>query len=96
MINRVVKGLAAKLTDRAGIQALIEMPDDEPKPEVAVAKGANKKAEAEATARSEAAKAIPEATSNLLEPFFGQGRGQSGIPARLPESPQSMAAAGLG
>ena len=69
LINRVVKGLAAKLTDRAGIQALIEMPDEEAPP-AGAAKDAIKKANVAEAARSEAAKAIPQATADLLEPLF--------------------------
>ena len=50
LINRVVKGLAAKLTDRAGIQALVEMPEDDAVP-AGAAKDAIKKANADAAPR---------------------------------------------
>ena len=79
LIDRVVKGLAAKLTDRALIQALIETPEEEVKPvpvgpldKVAkdALKKAEKKADAEAAARADAAKQIPTVTKHLLEPLF--------------------------
>jgi hypothetical protein len=70
IVDRVVKGLAAKLTDKAGIQALIEIPEEEVKPVGEVNKAALKKAEEAAAARSEAAKAIPDFTAKLLEPIF--------------------------
>jgi hypothetical protein len=70
VIERVVKGLAAKLTEKAGIQALIETPEEEAISGGEANKVALKKAQADAAARSDAAKVIPQATSDLLEPIF--------------------------
>jgi hypothetical protein len=73
LIDRVVRGLAAKLTDPKGIKALIEPPPELVIPENAN-KAARKKAEREMAtkmeANAEAAKEIPKATANLLEPLF--------------------------
>jgi len=75
VIDRVVKGFAAQLIDKANIQALIEVPEEEEKPvgaelNKAALKAALKTANQKAEARAKAAKAIPEATAHLLEPIF--------------------------
>ena len=71
IIDRVVKGLAAKLTDKAGILALI---DDARRRSDARGRSStrplSRRHRRQAAKRSEAAKAIPEATANLLEPIF--------------------------
>jgi hypothetical protein len=74
VIDRVVRGLAAKLTDKAGIQALITIPEEPAPPAADASPAALKKAQAAAQAaaqaRSDAARAIPDATAKLLEPMF--------------------------
>jgi hypothetical protein len=73
VIDRVVRGLAAKLTDKAAIQALLTIPDEPPPPanaNPAALKKAQAAFQAAAQAASDGAKAIPDATANLLEPMF--------------------------
>ncbi len=73
LIDRVVRGLAAKLTDPKGIKALIEPPPVIVIPPDAT-KDVRKKAERDMItkmqANSEAARTIPKATADLLEPLF--------------------------
>jgi hypothetical protein len=67
LIDRVVRGLAGRLTDRKSIQSLLEAPKGEaPK---AAAKG-EAKAAARKKPEGDGGKGIQEATSNLLEPIF--------------------------
>ncbi len=69
-VDRVVRGLAAKLTDKASIQALIEMPVDDPKLQGNIPKAVLKQQNQAAAAQAEAARAIPTCTAQLLEPIF--------------------------
>jgi hypothetical protein len=64
VIDQVVKGLAAQLTDKKSIQSLLEEPDDQPPPAGAAAKKAG------APAKGDAGRAIQTATTALLEPIF--------------------------
>ncbi|MGP0070186.1 MAG: hypothetical protein ACLQGP_42130 [Isosphaeraceae bacterium] len=76
VIDRVVRGLAAKLTDKANILALIEVPEEVAKPVVdgpvnkVEQKKAAAQAEAKAAAQAAAAKEIPDVTAHLLKPIF--------------------------
>ncbi len=80
LIDRVVRGLAAKLTDPKNIKALIEPPPEiiVPEDDKEKNKAAKRKAVAELEANAKAAKEIPDATANLLEPIF---RARSARPA---------------
>lgn len=64
LIDQVVKGLAAKLTDRKSVQALLEGPPEEAPPGQPGKKAAAKKAPT-----SDGGKAIEKATVDLLEPI---------------------------
>jgi hypothetical protein len=66
LIDRVVKGLAAKLTDRNSIKSLLEEPpvEEAPKGDVPKKGAAVKKRE------GDGGKAIQKATTDLLEPIF--------------------------
>ncbi|MHB1560428.1 MAG: hypothetical protein ACYC61_23495 [Isosphaeraceae bacterium] len=67
VIERVVKGLVANLTDRKSIQALLEEPEPDPvKAPVAAKKGAPARKKAE----SDGGKVIEKATTELLEPIY--------------------------
>ena len=68
----MVRGLAAKLTDPKNIKALIEPPPEiiVPEDDKEKNKAAKRKAVAELEANAKAAKEIPDATANLLEPLF--------------------------
>ena len=75
LIDRVVRGLAAKLTDPKNIRALIEPPAEivitvDATANKAARKKAEQKAEQEASANAAYAKEIPTATADLLEPIF--------------------------
>ena len=61
LIDRVVRGLAAKLTEKAAIQSLIEMPEEVVKPSAggALDKAAAKKAAAAAAAAAQARRMPP-------------------------------------
>jgi hypothetical protein len=66
LIDQVVKGLAAKLTDRKSVQSLLEGPPEEAPKGADLKKGAAvKKAPA-----GDGGKAIQQATTDLLEPIF--------------------------
>ncbi len=76
LIDRVVRGLAAQLTDRKSIQSLLEEPDDNQPEE----KGAAAKKKAAPSAKGDAGRAIQLATSNLLDPIFkAQGTKNDGF-----------------
>ncbi len=67
VIDRVVRGLAAHLTERKSILALLEEPEPDPvKAPVAVKKGAAARKKPE----SDGGKAIEKATADLLEPIY--------------------------
>lgn len=69
VIDRVVRGLAASLTDRKSIQALLEEPEPDPvKAPVATKKGAA--ARRKQHPESDGGKAIEKATADLLEPIY--------------------------
>ena len=98
VIDRVVKCLTAKLTDKACIQALIEMPEEEAhargwgsgqqgRPE----EGAGRPAR-----RPSLAKEIPDATAKLLEPIFrARDAGNLAFLTVYQRSPQGVSAATL-
>lgn len=75
LIDLVVKGLAAKLTDRASIQSLLEGPPEEAPKGDAAKKGAP----APKKRTGDGGKAIQKATTDLLEPIF-MARGANNEP----------------
>jgi hypothetical protein len=88
LIDRVVRGLAAQLTDRKSIESLLEEPEDEPAakgaaaPKAAAGKGAAGKGAAAkpASPKGDAGRAIQTATSYLLDPIFkAQGAHNDGF-----------------
>ena len=78
LIDRVVRGLAARLTDRRSIQSLLEGPPHEaPKADPA------KKGAAAKRSGGDGGKAIQTATTNLLEPIFlARGSQERRLPRR--------------
>jgi hypothetical protein len=69
LIDRVVRGLAAKLTDRKSIESLLEESKDEA-PKETVAKATAPKAAPRRRPEGDGGKVIQEATDNLLEPIY--------------------------
>ena len=97
VIDRVVRGLAAKLTDKASIQALIETPEEEEMPVGVANKAALKKAQAASAGQVRCRqgdpgvyRATPGTDLHRQEPY-GQSRFLDGLPA----VPQPVAAAAL-
>jgi hypothetical protein len=66
LIDRVVRGLAAKLTDKKSIQALLTEPEPEPPQNQPAKKGAAPKKKAD----DDGGQAIEKVTVDLLEPIF--------------------------
>jgi hypothetical protein len=69
-IDRVVRGLAAQLTDRKSIQSLLEEPEDEPPAKGQPAAKGAAASKAAAAPKGDAGRAIQAATSNLLDILF--------------------------
>ncbi len=66
LVERVVRGLAANLTDKKSIQSLLEEPDPDPAKAPPAKKGAVPKKKTD----TDGGKAIQAATADLLEPIY--------------------------
>ncbi len=87
IVDRVVRGLTARLTDKKNIQALLEMPEEDPKAAVP------KKGAAPKKPLTDGGKAIEEATTDLLDPIFrARGSKNEQFLSSLPADPQSVPA----
>ena len=86
IVDRVVRGLAARLTDKKNIQALLEMPEEDPKAAVP------KKGAAPKKPQGDGGKAIEEATTASSTRSFAPGGPRTTIPVGLPADPQPVPA----